>query len=218
MKTKIFLVDDHQLVRQGTRMLLEAESDFEVVGEAGEGISAVEDAVRLAPDVLVVDIVLPNLNGIEVTREVKRRASDIEVVALSMYDTESYVTEALHAGVSSYVLKKNTAEELVFAIREALEGRTYLSPPLSISLLEAYSQQADEAHDTDPYDRLTEREREVLQMSARGLSNPEIAELLTLSVRTVEMHRANLLRKLGVKNQTELVHFMINRNLLDWKK
>ncbi len=215
MTIRIFLAEDHHLVRQGVRLLLEAEPDFEVVGEAEEGIRSMEETIRLRPDVLIADIVLPNLNGIEVTREVKRRLQWIKVVALSMYDTEGYVIEALKAGASAYVLKKSTAGELAFAVREALAGNLYLSPPLDGLLLEAPEHRSAESHLVDAYFRLTKREREVLQMAAQGLNNPEIAGRLLLSVRTVEMHRANLLKKLSLASQTELVRYALKRGLIE---
>ena len=215
MTVRIFLAEDHHLVRQGTRLLLQAEPDFEVVGEAEEGLRAVAETLRLRPNVLIVDIVLPDLNGIEVTREVKRRAPEVLVIPLSMYDNESYVIEALRAGASAYVLKKATAAELVQAIRQVLAGKRYLSPPLNERLLDAFVRRSSEEQPADPYDSLTRRERQVSQMAAQGLNNPEIAERLLLSVRTVEMHRANLLKKLALNGQTELVRYALKRGLVE---
>lgn len=215
MTTRIFLAEDHALVRQGTRLLLEAEPDLEVVGEAEEGLQAMQETIRLRPDVLIVDIVLPDLNGIEVTRAVKRRAPEVKIVALSIYDNEAYVVEALKAGVSAYVLKKSTARELVGAVHRVLAGNHYLSPPLNESILDAFLLRFTEDRSIDPYDNLTRRERQVLQMAAQGMSNPQIAERLELSVRTVEMHRANLLKKLNINGQTELVRYALKRGLLE---
>jgi DNA-binding NarL/FixJ family response regulator len=214
MAVRIFLAEDHHLVRQGTRMLLESESGFEVIGEAEEGLQALRETLRLRPDVLIVDIVLPNLNGVEITREVKRRAPGIKVIPLSMYDNEAYVIEALKAGAAGYVLKKSTAAELVQAVQQVLAGNLYLSPPLNELLLEDFAYRAAEDHPSDPYDHLTERERQVLQMAVQGLNNPEIAARLLLSVRTVEMHRAHLLKKLHLTNQTELVRYALKRGLI----
>jgi DNA-binding NarL/FixJ family response regulator len=215
MKIRIFLADDHHLVRFGLRLLLESESEFEVVGEAGDGIEAAEAAVRLRPDVMIVDMVLTSLQGPEVMREVKRRLPDVKIVALSMYDTEAYVTEALRAGASAYVLKKSTAEDLVQAVRKVLDGEVYLSPPLNEIALEDYDRRSLETRDGDPLDSLTERERQTLHMAAQGMPNPEIAERLSLSVRTVEMHRANMLKKLNLKNQTDLVRYAVKRGLVE---
>ncbi len=216
MSIRIFLAEDHHLVRQGTRLLLGTEPDFEVVGEAAEGQSALRETLRLRPDALIVDIVLPNLNGIEVTREVKRGAPEVKVIALSMYDSVGYVLEALAAGASAYVLKKSTAEELVAAVRQVLAGQRYLSPTLDEVQLEAYARRSSEEADLpDPFDSLTQRERQVLRMAAQGLNNPEIAARLLLSVRTVEMHRGNLLKKLDLHNQTELVRYALRRGLVE---
>ena len=215
MAIRIFLAEDHHLVREGTRLLLEVEPDFEVIGEAEEGLRAVEETLRLCPDVLIVDIVLPDLNGIEVTREVKRHAPEIKIISLSMYDTESYVLEALKAGASAYVLKKSTAAELVQAVHQVLAGDRYLSPPLNGMLLETFARRSAEEYEVDPYESLTQRERQVLQMAAQGMKNPEIAERLLLSVRTVEMHRARLLTKLKLHNQTELVRYALKRGVID---
>ena len=215
MNTRIFLAEDHHLVRQGTRLLLEAEPDFEVVGETDDGQHAVEETLRLLPDILIVDIVLPALSGIEVTREVKRRAPDVKVLALSMYDVEGYVIDAFDAGASAYVLKKSTAAELVQAVRQVLAGDRYLSSPLNETLLEAFIRRFIEEQAIDPYESLTKRERQVLQLAAQGLNNPGIAEQLAISVRTVEMHRSNVCRKLNLHNQTELVRYALKRGLVE---
>lgn len=215
MTTRIFLAEDHHLVRQGTRLLLESEPDFEVIGEAEDGIRAMKETIRLQPDVLIVDIVLPDLNGIEVIREVTRRVPAVKVIPLSMYDNEAYVVEALKAGASGYVLKKSTGDELTRAVREVLQGRIFLSPALNTTMLDTYQARSNVAADGDPYDTLTKREHLIFTLAAQGLNNPEIAERLLLSVRTVEMHRANLLRKLGIKNQTELVRYAMKRGLLE---
>lgn len=212
MTIRIFLADDHHLVRQGVRLLLESEADLEVVGEAGDGIQALEDATRLRPDVLVVDMVIPHLNGVEITHEIKRRLPATRIVLLSMYDNESYVLRAIEAGASAYVLKESTAGELATAIRAALEGRMYLSPPLDQEAIEEYARRTQETGDL--YDSLTGRERQIFQMAAEGMSNPQIAERLSLSVRTVEMHRAHLLRKLNLKNQSDVILYAVKRGLV----
>jgi len=216
MTTKIFLADDHQLVRQGLRMLLESESDFKVIGEAGDGLEVLSKIFHLVPDVLVVDVVMPNLNGIEVVREVKARLPEVKAVIISMHEIPAYVSEALQAGASAYVLKKATAENLVRAIRSAMSGEIYLSLPLNQTNLQSYAARSTEAYDVEKlYGRLTERERQTLQMAAEGLSNPEIAARLKLSARTVEMYRASLLKKLKIRNQTELVRYAIKRGLIE---
>jgi len=211
--TTIVLADDHHVVRQGLRSLLEAEPDFSVVGETGDGLEAAQQVERLQPDALVLDLMMPGLNGLEVTRQVSRRSPRTCVVILSMYANEAYVLEALRAGAAAYVLKESTSAELVRAIREAVAGRRYLSPPLSERAIESYMQKAESA-ELDPYETLTAREREVLHLVAEGHTNAEIAGRLFISRRTVETHRTNLMRKLGLRTQTDLIRYALRRGIL----
>jgi DNA-binding NarL/FixJ family response regulator len=212
--TSIILADDHQVLREALRLLLETQSDFKIVAETGDGLEAVRLTEKHKPDVLIVDMMMPGLSGLEVARRTKRLFPAIKVIVLSMYDTESYVVESLGAGVSGYVLKKSSAQELVFAIRQALEGNVYLSPSLNERAIQAYMQRSQESRAADPFDSLTDREREIFQLAAEGLSNPHIAEKLSLSARTVEMHRGNLMKKLGLKSQTELVKYAVKRGVV----
>jgi two-component system response regulator NreC len=212
-RTTIVLADDHVVVRQGLRALLESEPDFVVVGEAADGLEVADLVERLKADVLVLDLMLPGLNGLEVTRQVQQRSPQTRVVVLSMYANEAYVLEALRNGAAAYVLKEASAADLVHAIREVMAGRRYLSPPLSESAIELYVQKA-KAAPRDPYEALTTREREVLQLAAEGQSNPEIADRLGISVRTVETHRANLMHKLDLRSQTDLVRYALKRGIL----
>jgi two-component system response regulator NreC len=211
--TSIVLADDHHVVRQSLRLLLEAEPDFQVLGEAATGLEAVEMAERARPDVLVIDIMMPELNGIDAVRQVKKQLPQTVVVILSMHENEAYVLEALRAGVSAYVLKKSTAQELVYAIRQGIAGHLFLSPPLSEHAIQAYLEKA-QGTVLDPYETLTTREREVLHLAAEGLNHTEIAARLSISPRTVEMHHGNLMRKLHLRNQTELIRFAIQRGIL----
>ena len=211
--TTIVLADDHHVVRQGLRSLLEAEPDFSVVGETGDGLEAAQLVERLQPDVLVLDLMMPGLNGLEVTRQVSQRSPQTHVVILSMHANEAYVLETLRAGAAAYVLKESTSAELVRAVREAVAGRRYLSPPLSERAIEAYMQKA-ESTALDPYETLTAREREVLHLVAEGHTNAEIAARLFISRRTVETHRANLMRKLGLRTQTDLISYALRRGIL----
>jgi two-component system, NarL family, response regulator NreC len=211
--TTIVLADDHHIVRQSLRVLLEARTDFRIVGEAATGLEAVELIERLQPDVLVVDIMMPELNGLEVTRQVKRRWPKTDIVILSMHENEAYVVEALRAGASAYVLKKSTAQELVHAICQCLAGHLFLSPPLNERAIEVYVQKTQETP-LDPYDTLTAREQEVLHLAAEGLSNTEIATRLSISPRTVEMHHSNLMRKLRLRTQTDLIRYALRRGIL----
>jgi DNA-binding NarL/FixJ family response regulator len=211
--TNIVLADDHHIVRQGLRSLLESESDFKVVGEAPDGLEAVRLCEEKQPDVLVVDMVMKGMNGIEVTRQVAKSCPNTAIVVLSMYDNENYVVEALQSGAKAYVVKESTATELVRAIREARVGHRYLSPPLSERAINAYLQKS-KATVFDPYETLTTREREVLHMAALGASSSEIATRLYVSRRTVENHRASMMRKLGMHTQTQLIRFAIQRGIL----
>jgi two-component system response regulator NreC len=211
--TTIVLADDHHVVRQGLRSLLDAEPDFSVVGETGDGVEAAQLAERLRPDVLVLDLMMPGLNGLEVTRQVSQRSPQTRVVILSMHANEAHVLEALRAGAVAYVLKESTSAELVRAVREAVAGRRYLSPPLSERAIEAYMQKAESVA-LDPYETLTAREREVLYLVAEGHTNAEIADRLFISRRTVETHRANLMRKLDLRTQTDLISYALRRGIL----
>jgi DNA-binding NarL/FixJ family response regulator len=211
--TTIVLADDHPVVRQGLRTLLEAEQDFAVVGEVGDGLEVADRVEHLRPNVLVLDLMLPGLNGLEVTRQVHQRFPQTRIVILSMYANEAYVLEALRNGAAAYVLKEASAAALVHAVREVTAGRRYLSPPLSESAIEAYVERTRGAP-LDPYETLTTREREVLHLAAEGKGNPEIAARLGISTRTAETHRANLMHKLSLHNQTDLVRYALKRGIL----
>ena len=211
----ILLADDHQVLREALRLLLETQSDFHVLAETGDGLEAVALIQKHQPDVLIVDMQMPGLSGLEVARATKRVSPATKVIVLSMHEAESYVVEAMEAGAAAYVLKKSSSADLVFAIRQALEGVTYLSPALNADAIEAYLRRSKESRATDPHAALTNREREVYQLAAEGLNNPQIAARLSLSARTAEMHRANLMKKLGLKSQTELVKYAIKRGLVE---
>jgi len=210
----ILLADDHQLVRQGLRAVLAAEPGFAVVGEASDGLEAVALAERLGPRVLVVDIVMPGLNGLDVVREVARRSPRTRTVVLSMHGDEQNVLAALREGALGFVLKDASADELVRSIREAAAGRRYLSPPLTDLAIGAYARTSAPMSPADPYDSLTTREREVLHLVAEGLTSAQAAERLNISPRTAEHHRASMLRKLGLKGTADLVRYAAERGLL----
>jgi len=211
--TTIVLADDHNVVRQGLRALLETEPDFRIVGEAGDGPEAVHLVERLQPDVLVLDLMLPGLSGLEVTRLVRQGSSQTRVLILSMYADEAYVLRALKNGAAGYVLKDSSAADLVQAVREVAGGRRYLSPPLSERAIERYAQRAEGVTE-DSYELLTTREREVLHLAAEGHTSAEIAARLGISPRTAETHRANLMRKLGLESQTDLVRYALRRGIV----
>jgi two-component system, NarL family, response regulator NreC len=211
--TTIVLADDHHIVRQGLRALLEAEPGFRVVGEAGDGLQALQLVEQLAPNVLVLDLMMPNLNGLEVTRQLSKHSPKTRIVVLSMYANEAYVLEALGNGASAYVLKDSHSGDLVHAVREVAAGRRYLSPPLSDRAIEAYQAKA-KAATLDRYETLTTREREVLQLTAEGRTNAEIAARLGISARTAETHRANLMHKLVLHTQADLIRYALRRGII----
>jgi DNA-binding NarL/FixJ family response regulator len=211
--TTIVLADDHHIVRQGLRALLEAQPGFDLVGETGNGLEAVQLTERLQPDVLVLDLMMPGLNGLEVTRQVSQRSPRTQIVILSMHATEAYVLEAMRNGAAGYVLKDSSAADLVRAVHAVTAGRRYLSPPLSEYAIEAYLQKA-QGSDLDPYDTLTNREREVLHLVAEGHSNKEIGDRLSISSRTAETHRANMMRKLGLRTTTDVIRYAIRRGII----
>lgn len=211
--TTIVLADDHQVVRQGLKALLDAEQDFRVVGEAGDGLQAIRRVELTSPRVLVLDIMMPGLNGLDVIPQVKKHSPHTQVVILSMYSNEAYVLEALSNGASAYVLKDSTSEDLVHAVREAAAGRRYLSPPLSDRAIEVYQQKA-RSTTVDRYETLTVREKEVLHLAAEGQTSAEIAARLGISVRTAETHRSNLMHKLDLHTQADLIRFAIRRGIV----
>ena len=209
----IVLADDHHVVRQGLRALLETEADFRIIGEAGDGLEAARLVENLQPNVLVLDLMMGGMNGIEVTRQVSKRSPKTTVVILSMHNNEAYVLEALRAGAKAYILKESSADELVRAIREVSAGRRYLGPPLSERVIDTYLRKAESSM-LDPYDTLTTREREVLHLAAQGSTNAEIAARLFISRRTAEIHRTNMMRKLALHTQTQLVRYAMERGIL----
>lgn len=212
--TSIVLADDHHVVRQALRLLLAAEPDLQVVGETGDGLEASRLVEQLKPDVLVVDLMMPGLNGLEVTRQVREHCPHTRIVVLSMHANEAYVLEALRNGATGFVLKDASAAEFLAGLRAVAAGRRYLSSPLSDRALDAYAQMAA-ASAMDPYDSLTSREREVLHLTAEGLSTNDIADRLVISPRTAETHRENLMRKLSLHNQADLIRYAVKRGVVD---
>ena len=213
MKTQILLADDHQVVLDGLRALLAGEEDLDVIGEATDGLQVLPKVLQLKPAVLVVDLMMPGLNGLEVVRQVKQRAPETRIIVLSMHANDAYVVEALRNGAAGYVLKQAESHALVDAIRAVRAGGRYLSPPLSEDKLERWQREA-QAAPLDLYDTLSTREREVLQLAAEGLTSAAIGERLQIGKRTVETHRANLQRKLGLKSQAELVRLAVKKGLV----
>jgi two-component system response regulator NreC len=207
---RILLADDHALVRQGLGMILGAQKDMEIVGQAGNGNEAVELAEKLKPDVIVMDVAMPELNGIEATRRLAASLPRTRVLALSMHKDSVYVREILRAGARGYLLKDSGDADLIAAVRAIAKGEGYISPSVSDAVLSDYRK-----HVTDPLDLLTSREREVLQHIAEGQTNKEIATSLNLSVYTVEAHRGRIMEKLNLHSTGELVRFALRNGLID---
>ena len=207
---RILLADDHAMVRKGFRMILEAQADMCIVGEAGNGREAVEQAGTLHPDVIVMDVAMPELNGIEATRRLAATAPRSRVLALSMHKDSVYVREILRAGARGYLLKDSIDSDLVSAVRAVAKGDGYLSPAVSDAVLTDYRR-----HVTDPLDLLSSREREVLQMIAEGKTNKEVAATLNLSVYTIDAHRGKIMEKLNLHSTGELVRFAVRNGLVD---
>lgn len=209
------LVDDHAIVRAGLRMLLQAQTDMEIVGEVEEGRLALPKARELQPDIVLMDISLPDIDGIEATRQIKHALPHIAILALTMHESDEYFFKMLQAGASGYVPKKAAATDLVSAIRVVREGGVFLYPSVAKALVRDYMGRAEEGAERETYDGLTEREQEVLKLIADGQSNQEIADRLTISVKTVERHRANIMAKLNLHSRTELVKYAIRKGLIE---
>lgn len=212
MKTRIriLLADDHRMVRQGFRLILESQGDMEVIGEAGNGREAVELARSLEPDVIVMDVTMPELNGIEATRRIREDLPLVRIVALSVHRDGVYVREILRAGAEGYILKESADSELLAAVRTVAAGQSYLSSQITGTILNDYRK-----HVTNPIDLLTSREREVLQLIAEGRTNKEIAQRLHLSIYTVDSHRTRIMEKLGLHSVGEIVRFAVRTGLVD---
>jgi two-component system, NarL family, response regulator NreC len=213
-KTRILLADDHQLMRSGLRLVIERQPDLTVVGEAADGREAVALAKSLRPDVAVMDISMPNLNGIEAAYQITQTHSETAVIMLSMHPDESYILRTLKAGAKGYLLKDSAEADLITAVRAVAQGKSFFSPAVSKVLLDDYMRKLKRSGAEDPYDLLTPREREILQLVAEGKSNKEVANLLNLSVYTVETHRSNVMRKLNLKGVPELTLYAVRKGII----
>lgn len=214
-KIRLILADDHAVVRSGIRMLLEAQPDIEIVAEVESGRQAVEEARKIRPDVILMDVQMPELNGIEATQQIKKLAPETAILALTMHEDDQYFFEMLHSGASGYVPKRAAPDELVTAIRTVARGEIFLYPSLATRLVQDYLKRADADDQPLVYDDLTPREREVLVLIAEGLTNAEIGEKLVISVKTVDRHRENIMRKLNMHNRIDLVKYAIRTGLID---
>jgi DNA-binding NarL/FixJ family response regulator len=210
-KIKVLLVDDHAIMRDGIRALLSLQDDIEIVGEASEGKEAIEKTRLLYPDVVVMDIAMPGMDGLEATRRITKQYPKTKVLVLTQYDNKEYILSAVKAGSAGYVPKRALGSELVSAIRAVYRGDSYLYPSAAMALVEDYRQQSKS---TDPYDQLTPREREILKLIAEGHTSREVANLLFISLKTVMGHRTKIMEKLGLKNRTELIKYAMRKGLL----
>jgi DNA-binding NarL/FixJ family response regulator len=213
IQTSILLADDHQVVIDGLRSLLANEQDMSVIGQASDGMQVLPTVLALHPDVLVLDLMMPGMNGLEVSRQMREKAPDTKVIVLSMHSNDAYVVEALRNGVAGYVLKQADARTLLDAVRAVRTGVRYLSPPLSMEKVERWENET-RTNTLDLFETLSSREREVFQLAAEGLTSAVIGARLDIGRRTVETHRANILRKLGIKTHGELVRLAIKRGLI----
>jgi two-component system response regulator NreC len=211
---RLLLVDDHQVVRTGLRMLLEGQPDMKIIGEAESGLDALEKAGQLSPDVIVMDITLPDISGIEATRRIKEQYPDISVIALTIHEDEQYFFEMLQAGASGYVPKRAAPEDLITSIRAAFAGEIYIYPSLAKALVADFLGRSSQGNEKASLDGLTSREQEVLSLLAEGYSNDEIGESLQISKHTVARHRENLMRKLELHSKSELVKYAIRKGLI----
>ena len=211
---RILLADDHTVMRNGLRLLLERQPNLSVVGEASDGRETVRAAESFSPDVVVMDIAMPNLNGIEAARQITAARPETAIVILSMHSDESYVIRALKAGARAYLLKDSAEGDLIAAIHAISEGKSFFSPAISRILVEDYMRQLEQKNVEDTYELLTAREREILQLLAEGKTNKEVASMLNLSVYTIETHRTHILQKLNLHNVPELILYAVRKGII----
>lgn len=213
-KIRVLLADDHGLLRKGVRSVLAQDPDIEIAGEASDGVEAVQLAETLAAEVVILDIAMPGLNGLDAAAQITRKSRRVGLIVLSMYSDEEYLVRAVAAGVRGYLLKDSAEPDLVRAVRAVADGKTFFSPAISDMLLDEYRLRLQNGDLKDSYDLLTDRERQVLQLLAQGCSNKDVAIALSLGVSTVETHRLNLMRKLDLHNTAELVLYAVRKKIL----
>ena len=212
---KVLLAEDHTIVRKGLRSLLDSEAGIKVVGEAEDGREAIKKVEKLQPDVVLMDISMPGLNGLEATRQLKKRFPEIKFIILTVHDHEEYVLQTLRAGASGYLVKKAAPAELISAIRAVYSGESFLSPSISRTVIDEYVRRSEQPSEKDEiYEKLTNREREVLQLITEGHKNRKIADLLHVSLKTVETHKANIMNKLNVSGTAELIRYAMDKGLI----
>jgi two-component system response regulator NreC len=214
MKTKLLIADDHGVVRKGLRLLLEQYPELEVVAEGSNGREAVQLALDLKPQIAILDVAMPLLNGIDAAEQIRKANPDIAIILLTMHADEGYVLRALNAGVRGYLLKESAEDDLLRAVRSVAKGKPFFSPAITQTLLEDYIRVLRQENKSDTFDLLTPREKEVLQLLAEGKSNKEVAAILDLSLYTVESHRTNMMQKLNLHNTAEIVLYAVRKNLV----
>lgn len=212
---RVLVVEDHGIVREGIRLLLETQPDMQVVGEASDGDTAVQKAAQLAPDIVLMDLGIPGIDGIEATRQITKKCPGTKVLALTVHDSDDHFFRSLDAGASGYILKGAASDELLFAIRAARRGEIYLHPSLGTRLVADYLRRVRRGERQDSYELLTDREKEVLRLIAEGLTNQEIASLLVLSASTVQTHRSHLMEKLSLRSRADLIKYAIRRGIIE---
>jgi DNA-binding NarL/FixJ family response regulator len=214
-KIRVVVADDHTIVREGVRILLEAQPDIEVVGEAADGQEALARVRELLPDIVLIDIAMPNLNGLDATRAIKRDYPQVQIIALTMYESDEYFFQILNAGASGYILKKAASADLLAAIRAVYAGEVFLYPSVARRLVSDYLSRVQSGEEKSSYDGLTPREREVLKLVAEGHTNQAIADKLVISPSTVQTHRSRIMQRLNLHNRAELIQYAIRKGLLD---
>ena len=212
---RIVLAEDHTILREGLRALLSADPNFEIIGEAQNGREAVRCVEKLEPDLVLMDLSMPRMSGMDAIREIKRRYPEVKIIALTVHKTEEYLLTTLKAGADGYVLKDATHEELVMAIKNVMGGKSYLSPGVSEKIIVGYLEGRESNRTASPWETLSQREREVLKLIAEGFKNKEIAEDLCISLKTVEKHRANLMKKLDLHNAAALTVYAVQKGLVN---
>jgi DNA-binding NarL/FixJ family response regulator len=213
-KSRIVIAEDHTILREGLRSLLSSSQDFEIVGEAEDGHMAIQCVEKCKPDLILMDLSMPRMNGMDAIREIKRQSPQTKILVLTVHKAEEYILATLHAGADGYVLKDTTHTELVMAIRSVLMGKPYLSPGISEKVIEGYLEGRKTLKTRSSWETLTQREREILKLIAEGYKNKEIADYLCISPKTVEKHRANLMEKLDLHNVQALTTFAIEKGLV----
>jgi DNA-binding NarL/FixJ family response regulator len=213
-KQRIVIAEDHRILREGLRALISSNPDFDIVGEAEDGRDAIRCVEKLVPDLILLDLSMPRMNGMEAINEIKKQCPETKILVLTVHSTEEYILTTLRAGADGYVLKDATHTELMMAIKSVLTGKTYLSPGVSEKVIEGYLEGRKTLRSSTPWDTLTQREREVLKLIAEGYKNKEIADYLYISVKTVEKHRANLMRKLDLHSTSSLTAFAMEKGLV----